>query len=86
MNTSQLTNLGGNKLNYNFYVKFLLPFVSRSMIPIKEKDGDKLHYKIDGLLEPDTEYVFRIRAVYPDGPGVYSDACITKTLPEGLLF
>ncbi|VDK87367.1 unnamed protein product [Litomosoides sigmodontis] len=54
-----------------------------SMIPITKKYGDKLHYKIDGLLEPDTEYVFRIRAVYTDGPGVFSDACITKTLPYG---
>ncbi|VDK64046.1 unnamed protein product [Onchocerca ochengi] len=54
-----------------------------NMIPITEKDGDKLFYKIDGLLEPDTEYVFRMRAVYPDGPGVFSDACITKTLPDG---
>lgn len=55
------------------------------MIPITEKYGDKLYYKIDGLLEPDTEYVFRIRAVYADGPGVFSDACITKTLPYGYL-
>ncbi|MCP9259541.1 Mesocentin [Dirofilaria immitis] len=54
-----------------------------NMIPITEKDGDKLYYKIDGSLEPDTEYVFRMRAVYPDGPGVFSDACITKTLPDG---
>ncbi|VBB26357.1 unnamed protein product [Acanthocheilonema viteae] len=54
-----------------------------SVISITEKDEDKLYYKIDGLLEPDTEYVFRIRAVYPDGPGVFSDACITKTLPDG---
>ncbi|CAG9535199.1 unnamed protein product, partial [Cercopithifilaria johnstoni] len=54
-----------------------------SMLPIREKKEDKLHYKIDGLLEPDTEYVFRIRAVYSDGAGVFSDACITKTLPDG---
>uniref|UniRef100_A0A0R3RV16 Fibronectin type-III domain-containing protein n=1 Tax=Elaeophora elaphi TaxID=1147741 RepID=A0A0R3RV16_9BILA len=54
-----------------------------NMIPITEKDGEKLYYKIDGLLEPDTEYVFRMRAIYPDGPGVFSDACITKTLPDG---
>lgn len=56
------------------------------MIPITEKDEDKLYYKIDELLEPDTEYVFRMRAVYPDGPGVFSAACITKTLPDGLFF
>ncbi|VIO91673.1 Uncharacterized protein BM_BM10822 [Brugia malayi] len=54
-----------------------------SMISITEKDEDRLYYKIDGSLEPDTEYVFRMRAVYPDGPGVFSDACITKTLPDG---
>ncbi|EJW70884.1 hypothetical protein WUBG_18212 [Wuchereria bancrofti] len=54
------------------------------MIPITEKDENRLYYKIDGTLEPDTEYVFRMRAVYPDGPGVFSDACITKTLPDGL--
>uniref|UniRef100_A0A1I8E9B7 Fibronectin type III domain-containing protein n=1 Tax=Wuchereria bancrofti TaxID=6293 RepID=A0A1I8E9B7_WUCBA len=54
-----------------------------SMIPITEKDENRLYYKIDGTLEPDTEYVFRMRAVYPDGPGVFSDACITKTLPDG---
>lgn len=55
------------------------------MIPITEVDGDDLHYKIDDLLEADTEYVFKIRAVFPDGPGVFSIACIMKTLPEGLL-
>ncbi|KHN88307.1 Mesocentin [Toxocara canis] len=52
-------------------------------IPISETDEDKLRYHIDNLLEPDTEYVFKIRAIFPDGPGVFSDACITKTLPDG---
>lgn len=53
------------------------------MLPITETDEDKLRYKIENMLEPDTEYVFKMRAVYPDGPGVFSDACITKTLPDG---
>ncbi|VDK31242.1 unnamed protein product [Gongylonema pulchrum] len=56
------------------------------MLPITGTGEDKLHYKIDGLLEPDTEYVFRMRAIYPDGPGVFSEACITKTLPDGNCF
>ncbi|VDK48392.1 unnamed protein product, partial [Anisakis simplex] len=54
-----------------------------SKVPISETDDDKLRYFMDNVLEPDTEYVFKIRAIFPDGPGVFSDACITKTLPDG---
>uniref|UniRef100_A0A915BJG8 VWFA domain-containing protein n=1 Tax=Parascaris univalens TaxID=6257 RepID=A0A915BJG8_PARUN len=52
-------------------------------IPIFEADEENLIYHIDNLLDPDTEYVFKIRAIFPDGPGVFSEACITKTLPDG---
>ncbi|KAI1721109.1 fibronectin type III domain-containing protein [Ditylenchus destructor] len=40
-------------------------------------------HRIFNELKPDTEYVFKIRAVYSTGPGVFSEPCITKTLPEG---
>uniref|UniRef100_A0A0N5A8Q4 Fibronectin type-III domain-containing protein n=1 Tax=Syphacia muris TaxID=451379 RepID=A0A0N5A8Q4_9BILA len=43
----------------------------------------KLKHKLDDILDPDTEYMFKIRALYSDGPGVFSDACISRTLPEG---
>ncbi|VDM96837.1 unnamed protein product, partial [Thelazia callipaeda] len=54
-----------------------------SMIAITGTNDDTLHYKIDGSLEPDTEYVFRMRAIYSDGASIFSEACITKTLPDG---
>lgn len=47
------------------------------------RDGSQLHADIAEGLEPDTEYVFKIRAMYHSGPGVFSEPCITKTLPEG---
>ncbi|PAV92698.1 hypothetical protein WR25_03416 [Diploscapter pachys] len=46
-------------------------------------DPDKLSHKIQNLLLPDTDYVFKIRAIYPDGPSVFSEPCIMKTLPDG---
>ena len=45
---------------------------------------DDLGHKINNLLLPDTDYVFKIRAIYPDGPGVFSEPCIMKTLPDGI--
>lgn len=45
---------------------------------------DDLGHKINNLLLPDTDYVFKIRAIYPDGPGVFSEPCIMKTLPDGM--
>lgn len=50
---------------------------------IEINDPEQLSTKIDGLLEPDTEYVFKIRAIYDNGPGVFSEPCITKTPPDG---
>uniref|UniRef100_A0A1I7XGK7 Down syndrome cell adhesion molecule-like protein Dscam2 n=1 Tax=Heterorhabditis bacteriophora TaxID=37862 RepID=A0A1I7XGK7_HETBA len=46
-------------------------------------DPTKLSHKIQNLLLPDTDYVFKIRAIYPDGPSVFSEPCIMKTLPDG---
>uniref|UniRef100_A0AAF5I0P7 Uncharacterized protein n=1 Tax=Strongyloides stercoralis TaxID=6248 RepID=A0AAF5I0P7_STRER len=46
-------------------------------------DGVETTTKIEDLLKPDTEYVFKIRAIFPDGPGVFSKACISRTLPLG---
>ncbi|KJH47474.1 fibronectin type III domain protein [Dictyocaulus viviparus] len=46
-------------------------------------DPSKLSHKIQNLLQPDTDYVFKIRAIYPDGPSVFSEPCIMKTLPDG---
>ncbi|CEF66897.1 Down syndrome cell adhesion molecule-like protein 1 [Strongyloides ratti] len=46
-------------------------------------DGVGTTTKIEDLLKPDTEYVFKIRAIFPDGPGVFSKACISRTLPLG---
>uniref|UniRef100_A0A0R3PSV6 protein-tyrosine-phosphatase n=1 Tax=Angiostrongylus costaricensis TaxID=334426 RepID=A0A0R3PSV6_ANGCS len=46
-------------------------------------DPTKLSHKIQNLLQPDTDYVFKIRAIYPDGPSVFSEPCIMKTLPDG---
>ncbi|KAK5970177.1 hypothetical protein GCK32_013330, partial [Trichostrongylus colubriformis] len=46
-------------------------------------DPSKLTHKIQNLLQPDTDYVFKIRAIYPDGPSVFSEPCIMKTLPDG---
>ncbi|CAD6185909.1 unnamed protein product [Caenorhabditis auriculariae] len=46
-------------------------------------DPSKLSYKIQNLLLPDTDYVFKMRAIYPDGPSVFSEPCIMKTLPDG---
>lgn len=47
-------------------------------------DPDTLGIKIEDQLTPDTEYVFKIRAIYASGPGVFSEPCIMKTLPEGM--
>uniref|UniRef100_A0A183G3Q2 Protein-tyrosine-phosphatase n=1 Tax=Heligmosomoides polygyrus TaxID=6339 RepID=A0A183G3Q2_HELPZ len=46
-------------------------------------DPSRLSHKIQNLLQPDTDYVFKIRAIYPDGPSVFSEPCIMKTLPDG---
>uniref|UniRef100_A0A915EU82 Uncharacterized protein n=1 Tax=Ditylenchus dipsaci TaxID=166011 RepID=A0A915EU82_9BILA len=46
-------------------------------------DPDSVSHTILNELKPDTEYVFKIRAIYSSGPGVFSEPCITKTLPEG---
>lgn len=46
-------------------------------------DGEATSHVLKNALEPNTEYVFKIRAIYPKGPGVFSEPCITKTLPEG---
>ncbi|KAK6743874.1 hypothetical protein RB195_010896 [Necator americanus] len=46
-------------------------------------DPNKLTHRIQNLLQPDTDYVFKIRAIYPDGPSVFSEPCIMKTLPDG---
>ncbi|PIO53180.1 hypothetical protein TELCIR_25495, partial [Teladorsagia circumcincta] len=48
-------------------------------------DPSKLTHRIQNLLQPDTDYVFKIRAIYPDGPSVFSEPCIMKTLPDGTL-
>jgi hypothetical protein len=50
---------------------------------VRTDDPNKFTYKLDNVLEADTEYVFKMRAIYKDGPGVFSDPCITKTLPTG---
>ncbi|CAD5221630.1 unnamed protein product [Bursaphelenchus xylophilus] len=50
---------------------------------ISVEDGDATSHVLKNELQPDTEYVFKIRAIYPKGPGVFSEPCITKTLPEG---
>ncbi|KAI6201744.1 hypothetical protein M3Y96_00874900 [Aphelenchoides besseyi] len=50
-------------------------------IPIDS--GDATSHVLRNELEPNTEYVFKIRAIYPNGPGVFSEPCITRTLPEG---
>lgn len=46
-------------------------------------DPSQLKYKLLNMLKPDTEYVFKIRAIYANGPGIFSEACITKTPPIG---
>ncbi|EPB66031.1 fibronectin type III domain protein, partial [Ancylostoma ceylanicum] len=46
-------------------------------------DPTRLSHRIQNLLQPDTDYVFKIRAIYPDGPSVFSEPCIMKTLPDG---
>uniref|UniRef100_A0AC35F5C1 Uncharacterized protein n=1 Tax=Panagrolaimus sp. PS1159 TaxID=55785 RepID=A0AC35F5C1_9BILA len=46
-------------------------------------DPAQLKYKLIDMLKADTEYVFKIRAIYANGPGVFSEACITKTPPIG---
>ncbi|CAD5215684.1 unnamed protein product [Bursaphelenchus okinawaensis] len=46
-------------------------------------DGNAESYVLNDGLQPDTEYVFKIRAIYPKGPGVFSEPCISRTLPEG---
>uniref|UniRef100_A0A0N5CG51 EGF-like domain-containing protein n=1 Tax=Strongyloides papillosus TaxID=174720 RepID=A0A0N5CG51_STREA len=46
-------------------------------------DGFGTTTKIEDVLKPDTEYVIKIRALFPDGPGVFSKACISRTLPLG---
>lgn len=46
-------------------------------------DGKTLSYNIENQLQPDTEYVLKIRAIYKSGLGVFSKPCIIKTLPEG---
>uniref|UniRef100_A0A914HSM9 Uncharacterized protein n=1 Tax=Globodera rostochiensis TaxID=31243 RepID=A0A914HSM9_GLORO len=56
-----------------------LPKWSRVDVP----DASKTSHIIWNALEPDTEYVFKIRALYPSGPGIFSEPCIAKTLPEG---
>jgi hypothetical protein len=50
---------------------------------VQVDDGDSTSHVYRNELEPNTEYVFKIRAIYPKGPGVFSEPCITKTLPEG---
>uniref|UniRef100_A0A1I7U3G2 Ig-like domain-containing protein n=1 Tax=Caenorhabditis tropicalis TaxID=1561998 RepID=A0A1I7U3G2_9PELO len=52
-------------------------------IKISIDDPSKLSHKIQNLLLPDTDYVFKMRAIYPDGPSVFSEPCIMKTLPDG---
>lgn len=46
-------------------------------------DLSQLTIEIANTLKADTEYIFKIRAIYAQGPGVFSEPCITKTLPEG---
>ena len=46
-------------------------------------DGAATTYALRDALAPNTEYVFKIRALYANGPGVFSVPCITRTLPEG---
>uniref|UniRef100_A0A183CPQ6 Protein-tyrosine-phosphatase n=1 Tax=Globodera pallida TaxID=36090 RepID=A0A183CPQ6_GLOPA len=57
-----------------------LPKWSRVDVP----DASKSSHIIWNALEPDTEYVFKIRALYPSGPGIFSEPCIAKTLPEAV--
>jgi hypothetical protein len=45
--------------------------------------GSSTSHVLQNELQPNTEYVFKIRAIYPKGPGVFSEPCISKTLPEG---
>lgn len=52
-------------------------------VKISIDDPQKLSHKIQNLLLPDTDYVFKMRAIYPDGPSVFSEPCIMKTLPDG---
>ncbi|CAJ0581112.1 unnamed protein product, partial [Mesorhabditis spiculigera] len=56
---------------------------SSDWFKISIDDPDKLAHAINNLLNPDTDYVFKIRAVYEDGPSVFSQPCIMKTLPDG---
>ncbi|KAF8358236.1 dig-1, partial [Pristionchus pacificus] len=46
-------------------------------------DPSQLKHRINNLLTPNTDYVFKIRAIYPDGPSVFSEPCLMKTLPDG---
>lgn len=66
----------------NFYCFFQIAYLLyRAKVDID--DPDSLKIKIEDGLTPDTEYVFKIRAIYNSGPGVFSEPCIMKTLPEG---
>uniref|UniRef100_A0AC35TXB2 Titin n=1 Tax=Rhabditophanes sp. KR3021 TaxID=114890 RepID=A0AC35TXB2_9BILA len=53
------------------------------MEDLPESDEDLKNGVYRGKLAPDSEYVFKIRAIYPGGPGVFSKACISRTLPLG---
>lgn len=50
---------------------------------VEVSDPNKLSHILAHVLAPDTEYVFKVRALYPSGPGVFSEPCIARTLPEG---
>ena len=58
-------------------------FIGAFRTKIDIDDPDTLSIKIEDGLTPDTEYVFKIRAIYASGAGVFSEPCIMKTLPEG---
>jgi hypothetical protein len=92
------SDLSDNSLCYSFFTGYELYYIpANKEIEIDEFDslhhwtkvpidsGASVSHVLQNQLDPNTEYVFKIRAIYPKGPGVFSEPCISKTLPEGYL-
>ena len=69
-----------------YKIFFSINVINLFRTKVSVSDPYATSHRIFNELKPDTEYVFKIRAVYPTGPGVFSQPCITKTLPEGETF
>lgn len=81
INKSKKMNL---KAYQNGKFLHLTNFTEKNRTKLIVPDLNKLSIDIENALKLDTEYVFKIRAIYAQGPGVFSQPCITKTLPEGI--